>query len=152
MGNVLSLELPLTTRYHQLRQHTQSHTHSPSSHTSASAHARQFARKSAPPPHANAPNPILASLPSHTLREYGGRSEGEPLPSPLRLFGQLLPKLWGLWECMVLSEPIVLFAKSPRDASLAVWWLMELVKPVRILLFLSRYRVLGLRSDLFNLQ
>lgn len=100
MGSVLSVELPLASPHHQLRQ-----TSSLDSITESNALA------------------ILASLPSEPSVK---------LPSPLRLFAHLLPKLWSLWEVLVLSEPVVLFAKCPRDASLAVWWLMELLKPVRV--------------------
>lgn len=54
-------------------------------------------------------------------------------PSPMHLFAAVLPKLWTIWECILLCDPIILFAASPRDASLAVWWLQDLIKPVRVL-------------------
>jgi hypothetical protein len=100
MGSVLSVELPLASPHHQLRQ-----TSSLISVTGPNTLA------------------ILASLPSEASTK---------LPTPLRLFAKLLPKLWSLWEVLVLSEPVILFAKCPRDASLAVWWLMEILKPVRL--------------------
>lgn len=99
MGAVLSVELPLASAYHQLRQ------------TSSLI--------SLPP---GSSPPILASLPSEPSTK---------LPSSLKLFSQLLPKLWSLWEVLVLCEPVLVFAKNPRDASLAVWWLIELLRPVR---------------------
>lgn len=102
MGSVLSIELPLSATYHQLSQH--------------SASTASLSRPPSEPV-------ILASLPSDPATK---------LPSPLRLFEKVLPKLWSLWECLVLSEPIILFAKSPRDASLACWWLMEFLKPLPI--------------------
>ncbi len=51
-------------------------------------------------------------------------------PSPLRIFATCLPKLWSIWECLVLCEPLIIFAATPREASLAVWWLYEFVRPV----------------------
>lgn len=99
MGAVLSVELPLASAHHQLRQ-TSSLIALPTG--------------SSPP--------ILASLPSEPSTK---------LPSSLKLFSSLLPKLWSLWEVLVLCEPVLVFAKNPRDASLAVWWLIELLRPVR---------------------
>lgn len=57
-----------------------------------------------------------------------------------------LPKLWSLWyvatiilvnrayipfrECLVLCDPILIFAPSPSMSSAVVWWLRDLMRPV----------------------
>ena len=61
---------------------------------------------------------ILASLPT-------------PLPSPVSLFASFLPKVWALWECLVLSEPLLIFAPSPAQTSSIIWWLRDFFRPVR---------------------
>ncbi|KAF8311959.1 hypothetical protein DL93DRAFT_1352348 [Clavulina sp. PMI_390] len=138
MGSVLSVELPLSTSHSQLPQQSPSTVPTPASSTlalnSISSHPSPSSLLN---PHAPPIAPILASLPSPTLTPSLTRSLSlspalaqHPLPSPLALFAPLLPKLWSLWETLALAEPIILFAKSPRDAALAVWWLVELVKPL----------------------
>ncbi|KAG8965627.1 hypothetical protein FRC00_010180 [Tulasnella sp. 408] len=59
---------------------------------------------------------ILASLPP-------------PLPSPVSLFASFLPKVWTLWECLVLSEPLIIFAPSPSQTSSIIWWLRDFFRP-----------------------
>ncbi|KAB5595770.1 Polarity axis stabilization protein [Ceratobasidium theobromae] len=41
-----------------------------------------------------------------------------------------LPKLWSLWECLVLCDPILIFAPSPSMSSAVVWWLRDLMRPL----------------------
>ncbi|KAG8934040.1 guanine nucleotide-binding protein subunit beta 1 [Tulasnella sp. 417] len=60
---------------------------------------------------------ILASLPP-------------PLPSPVSLFVSFLPKVWTLWECLVLSEPLIIFAPSPSQTSSIIWWLRDFLRPI----------------------
>lgn len=69
---------------------------------------------------------ILASLPLLS-------SPSPPQEAPIALFGSFLTKLWSLWECLVLAEPILLFGSSPAHTSLAVWWLRDFLRPVRSL-------------------
>ncbi|KAH7341891.1 hypothetical protein B0J17DRAFT_648460 [Rhizoctonia solani] len=38
--------------------------------------------------------------------------------------------LWSLWECLVLCDPILVFAPSPSISSAVVWWLRDLIRPV----------------------
>ncbi|KAG9314822.1 hypothetical protein JVU11DRAFT_3915 [Chiua virens] len=54
-------------------------------------------------------------------------------PPPIRAFEASLTHLWSLWECLVLCEPILVFGPSPSMTSQAVWWLRDLVRPVRLL-------------------
>ncbi|KAJ7268651.1 hypothetical protein B0H12DRAFT_1229565 [Mycena haematopus] len=51
-------------------------------------------------------------------------------PPPLLLFEAALPHLWSLWECLVLSEPLLVFGASPAQTSQAVWWLRDLLRPL----------------------
>lgn len=51
-------------------------------------------------------------------------------PPAVALFANLLPSLWSLWECLVLSEPILIYSPSPALVSAAVWWLRDLLRPV----------------------
>ncbi|KAG8905904.1 hypothetical protein FRB99_007984 [Tulasnella sp. 403] len=60
---------------------------------------------------------MLASLPT-------------PLPSPISLFGLFLDKIWALWECLVLSEPLLIFAPSPSQTSTIIWWLRDFLRPI----------------------
>ncbi|WVO12525.1 hypothetical protein L204_100125 [Cryptococcus depauperatus] len=58
--------------------------------------------------------PILASLPPS---------------SPLRTLAPVLTSLWSLWECLLLSEPLLIIAPDPRISSELVWWLRDLIRP-----------------------
>ncbi|KAG9014874.1 hypothetical protein FRB94_009032 [Tulasnella sp. JGI-2019a] len=60
---------------------------------------------------------MLASLPTS-------------LPSPISLFASFLPKVWALWECLVLSEPLLIFAPSPSQTSAIIWWLRDFLRPI----------------------
>ncbi|KAF8577586.1 DUF1630-domain-containing protein [Ramaria rubella] len=51
-------------------------------------------------------------------------------PPPIAVFSSCLPSLWLIWELLILCEPILIFAPSPRLASLAVWWLRDFVRPI----------------------
>ena len=56
-------------------------------------------------------------------------------PPAISLFAALLPSLWSLWECLILSEPILVYSPSPALTSAAVWWLRDLSRPVRYVLY-----------------
>lgn len=126
------VSLPANSEHHQ--QHHGGSTSSPASGTPSRRPSQkrksQNAPRSPPPPSYTSRTPPTQSSPDPTSRVRARVQKHLRLPSPILLFSALLPKLWSLWECLVLCEPVVLFAKSPRDASLAVWWLMEWMKPV----------------------
>ena len=61
------------------------------------------------------------------------------MPSPLCLFSGALSHLWSLWECLILNEPILIFGKSPAMTSQAIWWLLDVIRPVSSVIFLPRY-------------
>jgi len=52
-------------------------------------------------------------------------------PSMIHIFEASLSHLWSIWECLVLCEPIIIFGQSPTWTSNAVWWLRDIVRPVR---------------------
>ena len=60
-------------------------------------------------------------------------------PPAVSLFAALLPSLWSLWECLILSEPILVYSPSPALTSAAVWWLRDLSRPVRYVFSRSNY-------------
>ncbi|CAE6442284.1 unnamed protein product [Rhizoctonia solani] len=53
-----------------------------------------------------------------------------PAQSILPLLVGSIDKLWTLWECLVLCDPILVFAPSPSISSAVVWWLRDLIRPV----------------------
>lgn len=65
-------------------------------------------------------DPHLHILASHPPLEYAA----------VEIFQAILPSLWSLWECIVLAEPIFLYAPSPAIASAAIWWLRDWVRPL----------------------
>jgi hypothetical protein len=52
-------------------------------------------------------------------------------PSMIHIFEASLSHLWSIWECLVLCEPILIFGQSPAWTSNAIWWLRDVVRPVR---------------------
>ncbi|KAI0671569.1 DUF1630-domain-containing protein [Trametes maxima] len=42
----------------------------------------------------------------------------------------VISHLWSIWECVVLSEPMLIFGSSPAATSIAVWWLRDLLRPI----------------------
>ncbi|KAJ3219641.1 Protein dennd6a [Dinochytrium kinnereticum] len=72
------------------------------------------------------------------------RLNPSPVPSPVStmtpviccpgrfydLFSRSLELLWVCWELIVLGEPILVMADTPRGCSDVVWGLIELIKPV----------------------
>ncbi|QRV74955.1 polarity axis stabilization protein [Ceratobasidium sp. AG-Ba] len=50
-----------------------------------------------------------------------------PMQSIIQLLADILPKLW---ECLVLCDPILVFAPSPAISSAVVWWLRDLIRPL----------------------
>ncbi|KAG8701112.1 hypothetical protein FRC09_005550 [Ceratobasidium sp. 395] len=53
-----------------------------------------------------------------------------PVQSIIPLLADILPKLWSLWECLVLCDPVLVFAPSPAILSAVVWWLRDLIRPL----------------------
>ncbi|TBU63105.1 hypothetical protein BD310DRAFT_945520 [Dichomitus squalens] len=53
-----------------------------------------------------------------------------PDPPIIGLFEAVVSNLWSIWECVVLSEPILVFGPSPSMSSRAVWWLRDLLRPI----------------------
>ncbi|TFK87984.1 DUF1630-domain-containing protein [Polyporus arcularius HHB13444] len=51
-------------------------------------------------------------------------------PPILGHFEAVISHLWSIWECVVLSEPILIFGPSPFMTSRAVWWLRDLLRPI----------------------
>ncbi|KAI1797337.1 hypothetical protein LXA43DRAFT_969315 [Ganoderma leucocontextum] len=51
-------------------------------------------------------------------------------PPILDHFRAVISDLWSIWECLVLSEPILVFGPSPVTTSRAVWWLRDLLRPI----------------------
>lgn len=82
---------------------------------------------------------ILASIPPLITLPTSSQSPGSPTiamtasqtPSILSLCRPFLPSLWSIWECLILSEPILVFAPSPSLCSVLIWWFRDLVRPVR---------------------
>lgn len=58
-------------------------------------------------------------------------------PSMIHIFEASLSHLWSIWECLVLCEPILIFGLSPAWTSNAIWWLRDVVRPVRDFLHTS---------------
>ncbi|KAG9096025.1 hypothetical protein FS749_009233 [Ceratobasidium sp. UAMH 11750] len=52
-----------------------------------------------------------------------------PTQPIIPLLADILPKLWSLWECLVLCDPVLVFAPSPAVSSAVVWWLRDLLRP-----------------------
>ncbi|KDQ59072.1 hypothetical protein JAAARDRAFT_192624 [Jaapia argillacea MUCL 33604] len=77
----------------------------------------QQSRESLPLSERNAPFHVLASTPSQS-------------PPILPLFEASLSHLWSIWECLVLCEPILIFAPSPDSTSQAVWWFRDILRPI----------------------
>lgn len=57
--------------------------------------------------------------------------------SLIQLFEASLSHLWSIWECLVLCEPIIIFGQSPVWTSDAIWWIRDVIRPVRKLLYIS---------------
>ncbi|KAI0635694.1 DUF1630-domain-containing protein [Trametes polyzona] len=51
-------------------------------------------------------------------------------PPILEHFEAVITHLWSIWECVVLSEPLLIFGSSPAATSIAVWWLRDLLRPI----------------------
>ncbi len=58
--------------------------------------------------------------------------------SIIQNFEASLSHLWSIWECLVLCEPIIIFGQSPAWTSNAIWWLRDVIRPVRALLYTCR--------------
>ena len=64
-----------------------------------------------------------------TFAQVLAASPPEQLP-PLTVFSAAVSHLWSIWECLVLSEPILVFGTSPTMTSQAIWWLRDFMRPV----------------------
>ncbi|KAI0833231.1 DUF1630-domain-containing protein [Trametes gibbosa] len=51
-------------------------------------------------------------------------------PPMLDLLDAVVSHLWSIWECIVLSEPMLVFGLSPAATSFAVWWFRDLLRPI----------------------
>ncbi|TDL25769.1 DUF1630-domain-containing protein, partial [Rickenella mellea] len=51
-------------------------------------------------------------------------------PPPLRLFAASLSHMWSIWECLILNEPLLIYGTSPAMTSQAVWWLLDVLRPL----------------------
>jgi len=38
--------------------------------------------------------------------------------------------MWSLWECLVLCDPVIIFGKSSVSTSQAIWWLLDVLRPI----------------------
>lgn len=82
---------------------------------------------------------ILASIPPLLTIPTTAMSPGSPTfamtasqaPSVLSLCHPFLPSLWSIWECLILCEPILVFAPNPSLCSVLIWWFRDLIRPVR---------------------
>lgn len=45
-------------------------------------------------------------------------------------FATFLPKLWHLWEIMLMAQPLMVCARTPGDASTVVGCLVSLITPL----------------------
>ncbi|KZV84127.1 DUF1630-domain-containing protein [Exidia glandulosa HHB12029] len=81
---------------------------------------------------------ILASIPPLTTLPSSLQSPGSPTftmaasqtPSILSLCRSFLPSLWSIWECLILCEPILVFAPSPSLSSVLIWWFRDFIRPL----------------------
>ncbi|KAL5526712.1 hypothetical protein ACEPAF_8437 [Sanghuangporus sanghuang] len=51
-------------------------------------------------------------------------------PPPLRLFAASISHLWSIWECILLCEPLLVFGPTPAMTSQAIWWFVDVLRPV----------------------
>ncbi|GBE88217.1 DUF1630-domain-containing protein [Sparassis crispa] len=51
-------------------------------------------------------------------------------PPIISLYEASLQHLWSIWECLILCEPILVYAPSPAMTSQAIWWLRDLLRPI----------------------
>ncbi|WVQ72633.1 hypothetical protein IAR50_002192 [Cryptococcus sp. DSM 104548] len=72
----------------------------------------------------------ISSIPSAPSPSHAAILASLPTSTPLRTFAPFLASLWSLWECLVLSEPILVIAPDPKTCSDIVWWLRDLMRPL----------------------
>ncbi|KAG8739996.1 hypothetical protein FRC10_004875 [Ceratobasidium sp. 414] len=58
---------------------------------------------------------------SYPYRPDGAAIASLPVQPIITLLADILPKLWSLWECLVLCDPVLVFAPSPAISSAVVW-------------------------------
>lgn len=65
-----------------------------------------------------------------------GQSEEEPILASIPLtplisvFKEALSDMWLIWECLLLSEPVLVIGPDPRMCSEAVWHLLDICRPI----------------------
>jgi hypothetical protein len=113
LGSVLHVELPRDLDEQQLgnRPHMQAVT-------DEDYHVR-FGHSSSSVFYIIIDDQLLACLPAITSL------------SLIQIFEASLSHLWSIWECLVLCEPIIIFGQSPTWTSDAIWWLRDVIRPVR---------------------
>jgi len=111
MGNVLHVELPVGLDEQQIRAISSTPDLRKRQPVSVKSWPRSYR------PQLISPQVLAASPP-------------EQLP-PLTVFSVAIPHLWSIWECLILSEPILVFGTSPTMTSQAIWWLRDFLRPVR---------------------
>ncbi|PCH42289.1 DUF1630-domain-containing protein [Wolfiporia cocos MD-104 SS10] len=75
---------------------------------------------------------VVAKIKSYDPRYHILASLAPPDPPALSLFEACIPHLWSIWECLVLCEPILIYAPSPAMTSQAVWWLRDVLRPIPV--------------------
>ncbi|TFK46108.1 DUF1630-domain-containing protein [Heliocybe sulcata] len=48
----------------------------------------------------------------------------------ITILEESLSHVWSIWECLVLCEPILIYAPSPNVTSEAGWWLRDIIRPI----------------------
>ncbi|KAH9902816.1 DUF1630-domain-containing protein [Cubamyces lactineus] len=88
--------------------------------------------------HAEIPNAIetqqsMSALPPGQMGESDIQMLVSVCPSEppvLQYLEAVVSNLWSIWECVVLSEPLLIFGHSPVATSIVVWWLRDLLRPI----------------------
>lgn len=51
-------------------------------------------------------------------------------PPIIVILEESLSHLWSIWECLVLCEPVLIYAPSPELTSQVAWWLRDIIRPI----------------------
>ncbi|EJD39035.1 DUF1630-domain-containing protein [Auricularia subglabra TFB-10046 SS5] len=81
---------------------------------------------------------IIASIPPLVALPSASQSPTTPTfsmtisqsPSLLSLCRDFIPSLWSIWECLILCEPILVFAPHPALTSVLIWWFRDMTRPL----------------------
>ncbi|EIN04033.1 DUF1630-domain-containing protein [Punctularia strigosozonata HHB-11173 SS5] len=74
--------------------------------------------------------PQLSQIASDMGEHYIPASLAPASPAILAQLDAALSHLWSIWECLVLCEPLLIYAPSPSMTSQVVWWLRDLLRPI----------------------